>query len=49
MFKPNGDVRIWAKVSKQKNYMYMSKNKKQKMSVRNEAVDLKETRISMVD
>ena len=44
MFKPNGDVSIWAKVSKEKNYMYMSRNKKQKMSIRNEAVDLKETK-----
>ena len=44
MFKPNGDVSIWAKVSKEKNYMYMSTDKKQKMSIRNEAVDLKETK-----
>ena len=44
MFKPNGDVSSWAKVSKETNYMYMSGNNKQKMSIRNEAVDLKETK-----
>ena len=44
MFKPNGDVSIWANVSKEKNYMYISGNKKQKMGIRNEAVDLKETK-----
>ena len=44
MFKPNGNVSIWTKVSKEKNNMYMSGNKKQKLSIRNEAVDLKETK-----
>ena len=40
----NGDVSIWAKVSKEKNNMYMSGNKEQKMRIRDKAVDLKETK-----
>ena len=40
----NGDVSLWAPVKKQNNPMYMSTNKKQTVKVRDQSVDLKETK-----
>jgi len=40
----NGDVSLWAPVKKQNNPMYMSTNKKQTVKVRDQSVNLKETK-----
>ena len=40
----NGDVSLWAPVKKQNNKMYMSGNKKHTVKVRDQTVDLKETK-----
>ena len=40
----NGDVSLWAPVKKQNNKMYMSGNKKQTVKIRDQSVDLKETK-----
>ena len=40
----NGDVSLWAPVKKQNNKMYMSSSKKQSVKIRDQTVDLKETK-----
>ncbi|XP_014676761.1 PREDICTED: uncharacterized protein LOC106816650 [Priapulus caudatus] len=40
----NGDVSLWAPVKKQNNRLYMSGNKKQTVKIRDQSVDLKETK-----
>ena len=40
----NGDVSLWAPVKKQNNAMFLSGNRKQTVKVRNESLDLKETK-----
>lgn len=45
----NGDVSLWAPVKKKNNKMYMSVSKKQTVKIRNQTVDLKQTKDCMVD
>ena len=40
----NGDVSLWSPVKKQNNMMYMSGSKKQTVNIRDQTVDLKETK-----
>ncbi len=40
----NGDASLWARVKKQNNKMYMSGNKKLTVKIRDQTVDLKETK-----
>jgi len=40
----NGDASLWAPVKKEKNFMYISGNKKHTVKVRDKTVDLKETK-----
>ena len=40
----NGDVSLWAPVKRQNNKMYMSGNQKQTVKIRDQSVDLKETK-----
>ena len=40
----NGDVSLWAAVKKQNNTMFLSGNKQQTVKIRDQSMDLKETK-----
>jgi hypothetical protein len=42
--RTNGDVSLWAPVKKQNNKMFMSGNKKLTVKIRDQTIDLKETK-----